>query len=214
MELKGSVMVYDISNFDLVDLRLRIFWESPIFSPLPSPGKGFLSSTGPLEEKSAPLVLTTALQSIANHLIHGPFPTQFPHPLPWHHMNSKIDRYFNRKTSTREEEGMRATAFFANAFTRDLEGLEDFGDIGLQPDCQQASIMAIQELTKFYEIENQIAEDQDFKSRYKAFEDLYNQQEWVQEDRKWAQRIAELAGFNPLATAAKKFKPFLGVVMS
>lgn len=97
-------------------------------------------------------------------------------------MNHKIDRYFNRKVSSREEEGMRATAFFANAFTRDLEGLENFNGVNLQPDFHQASVMAIQELTNFYKIDNQIAENVNFKGDYKALEHLHNQQEWVQED--------------------------------
>ena len=103
---------------------------------------------------------------------------------------------------------MRATAFFANAFTRDLEGLEDFGDIGLPPDCQEASVMAIRELTKFYEIE------QNFEDVFKSYSELYDQHEWVEEDRKWAQRIAELAGFRHLANAAKQFQPVTEVVTS
>lgn len=214
LELRNRTSIYDKPMFDVLDSRLNIFWESPIFSPLPSIDSGFLSSTGPLEETSTPLVLTKALQSIASHLIHGPFQSRFPHHLSWHHMNSEIGRYFDRKPSSREEEGMRATAFFANAFTRDLEGLENFGEVGLQPDCQQASVMAIQELAKFYKIENQIAEDGNFRDGYKAFEDLHNQQEWVQEDQKWAQRIAELAGFSNLATAAKQSRPANEVTMA
>lgn len=164
LELRYRTSVYDISSLDVMNSRLNIFWVSRIFSPIPSIDKVLLSSTGPLEEKSTPLVLTTALQSIANHLIYGIFSSKFAHHLSWHHMNSKIDKYFDQESGSREAEGMRATAFFANAFTRDLEGLENFGEVELQPDCQQASLMAIQELTKFYKIEKQVAEDDNFKA--------------------------------------------------
>lgn len=213
LELRYRTPVYATPRLDVINSRLNIFWESPIFSPIPSINNGLLSSTGPLEEKSTPLVLTTALQSIANHLIYGPFSSKLAHHLSWHHMNNQIDKYFDQESGSREAEGMRATAFFANAFTRDLEGLENFGEVGLQPDCQQASLMAIQELTKFYKIEKQIAEDENFKGGHKAFEELCNQQEWVQEDQKWARRIAELAGFSHLATSAKKSRPATEVII-
>lgn len=205
LELRKSSWARDKTAFDVIDSRLRINWESPIFSPLPSLDEAFLSSIGPLEEKCAPLVLTSALQGIAHHLIYGPFPTSFAYPLSWHHMNRKIDRYLNGKTSSREEEGMRATAFFANAFTRDLEGLDAFGDIPLQPDCREASIMAIQELMEFSKIEDHTAADAAFQDVRESYDSIYTQQQWVQEDRRWALRIAEVAGLKDLATAAKEF---------
>lgn len=211
---KASFALRGMSEFDVSSTRLRIFWESPILSPLPSADGGFLSSTGPLEERSVPLVLTRALQSIAHHLIHGPFPTRFPCPLPWHSMNQRVNEYFNRETTTCNEEGMRATAFFANAFTRDLEGLDNFGGIGLLPDCRQASVMAIRELASFYEIEGPLAEHPNFKDVSKSFNHLDDQHDWVQEDRKWATRIAELAGLRPLALAAKQLETTLEVTRS
>ena len=207
--LKGSSALLDKTILDVAHSRIRIFWESPIFSPLPSPDNGLLSSTGDLEESSIPLILTRALHSIAHHLIHGPFPTRFPYPLPWHHMNRKIGNFFDKKTRICEDKGMRATAFFANAFTRDLEGLEDLGVIGLLSDCQKASIMAIEELTSFYEIESSMAQQEDVSRTYSVLRD---QQEWVQEDRKWALRIAELAGFEHLSMAAKQWKSMIEVM--
>ncbi len=210
--LKGSSALLDKTVLDVAYSRVRIFWESPIFSPLPSPDNGLLSSTGDLEESSIPLILTRALHGIAHHLIHGPFPARFPYPLPWHHMNRRIGNYFDKKNGICEDKGMRATAFFANAFTRDIEGLEDLGVIGLLSDCKKASVMAIQDLTSFYEIESSMAQHAYFEDVSRTYSVLRDQQEWVQEDRKWALRIAELAGFEHLTMAAKQWESVIEVM--
>lgn len=126
--------IYSEKWFDIMNPRIKICWKSPIFFPLLLIDDGLLSRIGPLEEKSPPLVLTIALQSKKNHLIHGPLRSKFYHDLSWHPMNHAIDRCFHRNSGSREEEGTRATAFFLNAFTRDLEGLENFNGINLLPD--------------------------------------------------------------------------------
>lgn len=203
LELKKSFSIHRNPDFDVTDSRLRIKWESPIFSPLPFIDTGYLSSIGPLEEKCVPLELTSALQSIAHHLLHGPYPSSIASPLPWHPMNAKVDRYLNRKIVSREEQGMRATALFSNAFTRDLEGLDNFGYFPLQADCREASVMAIQELTEFFKIQDHMAADADFQNVRDAYDCIYTQQDLVHVDRRWALRIAEVAGLDHLAATAK-----------
>lgn len=116
-------------------------------------------------------------------------------------MNTKVDKYLNRKIDSSKEQGMRATALFANAFTKTLEGLDSFDHIPLQPDCKEASVMAVGELTDFFKIQERMTAGEDF---WKGFDSLYTQRDLVHEDRKWALYIAEAAGLSYLAATAKQ----------
>ncbi len=196
---------FSSSTASAVDSRLRIYWESGIFSALPASDTGALSSVGPLEETAAPLILTSALQSVAHVLAAGPFSKPLPKGLfGWHDMGGKLRNYFG---PGREDICMRACAFFANAFTRDVEGLEDLSFMGLPEDCREASKMAIAEVASFFKIDASLAENATNSSAWdldKTYSEVESQTEWVTQDRTWAERIAELAELKLLLAACKK----------
>jgi hypothetical protein len=184
--------------------RLNIIWESPIFSSFPS-DRGLISSVGPLEESSAPLILTKAVQSIAHLIVFGPFPTKPTAPFAFHTMSFKERLYFERND---EDQCMRATAFFANALTRDEPEPGAF-DFGLQPQCRESSVVAIQELISFYDltakVEAKAAEDEKW-ILLEAYDSVDSQLEWIEKDREWATLIADLAELKFIASSSRKLK--------
>jgi hypothetical protein len=189
----------------VLDSRLRIYWESGIFSTLPNSTTGLLSSAGPLEETPAARVLTSALQSIAHFLSMGPFAKPVPEGLfGWHDMGWELGGYF---APGREDACMRACAFFANAFTRDVDWLEDLGFQGLSEDCREASRMAIRELAEFFQIGSaldELAATGNSGSWSDSYAKANSQLAWVLQDRVWAGRIAELAKLQLLASTSKR----------
>lgn len=205
MELKKSFLS---SGSEVFNSGLRIYGESGIFSPFPSSDSGLLSSVGSLEETAAPLILTPALQSISYVLAQGPFAGPMPKTLfSWHEMGGKVRRYFKLAGMGMEDKCMRASAFFANAFTRDLDGLDAFGPIELPKHCRESSKVAIQELAQFFMIEETMRErgESDVSWRLEeSYAEGKTQEDWVERDRLWAGRIAKLAGLNALVSASKK----------
>jgi hypothetical protein len=190
-------------NYKVFHFRLCIVWESPIFSPFQSES-GLLSSLGPLEETSAPLILTKSLQSIAHLLVFGPFATKPTAPFAFHAMSSQENRYFLQKDV---DQCMRATAFFANAFTRDLPDPDAFGDFGLLPQCRESSVKAIQELISFYGLAEKVGEKAVSDKKWQlpgAYDGANSQHEWIELDQEWAALIADLAGFEFIAKSSLK----------
>lgn len=207
MEVKKSDFS---SNYppNLFDSRLKVYWESGTFSSIPNPRVGLLSSDGPLEEAMVPHILTCTLQSIAHILIMGPLSKSTPQTgFGWHDMDRGIARYF---ASNDEDVSMRACAFFSNAFTRDIEGLDDLSHMELLESCREASKMAIRELASFFKIDTEIAENAD-RDRSWVLDDSYakasSQIDWVLQDRLWAGRIAQLARHERLIKASNCFQP-------
>jgi hypothetical protein len=200
---------------DVISSRITIFWESAIFSHFPSSDTGYLSSDGPLEDSPAPLILTTAIQSIAYSLVHGPFVKCTPKPLfGWHGMGNELRGYFQSGGVEIEDRCMRASAFFANAFTRDVEGLDAFGDVELPEHCREASVMAIRDLAEFFKIEDKIVEHSKTDESWNlvgSYAEAKSQEEWVEKDRQWAGRVADLAGLNALVRASKQVEDFVKV---
>ena len=193
------------SSDKLFDSRLRVVWESPIFSPF-QPKNGLLSSVGPLEETSAPLILTKALQSIAHLLVFGPFATKPTALFTFHVMGHKESQYFSQKDT---DQCMRATAFFANAFTRDAPDPDAFSDFGLLPQCRESSVNAIQELISFYELVEKVDEKAAHDKKWQlseAYDSADSQQEWIERDQEWATLIADLAGFQFITKSSRNLR--------
>jgi hypothetical protein len=190
-------------SYKLFHSRLRIVWESPIFSPFQSES-GQLSSVGPLEETSAPLILTKTLQSIAHLLVFGPIATKSTAPFAFHSMGPQENRYFLQKDA---DQCMRATAFFANAFTRDLPDPDAFRDFGLLSQCRESSVKSIQELISFYGLAEKVDEKAVNDKKWQlpgAYDDANSHHEWVERDQEWAALIADLAGFGFIAKSSLK----------
>jgi len=202
-----------------VDTRFKVYWESVTFSPFPQYDTGAMSSVGPLEETAAPLILNSVVQSLAHVLLFGPFESKRAKGVfGWHDMGWKTANYFRKQLDARgkvdEDVAMRATAFFSNGFTRDIEGLDAFEDWGLEEHCRESSVLAIREIASFFEVKELILEKAKSDPEWSlvgSYKEINSQLEWIGRDRLWATRIAELAGLDFVLKACQEYEVNLKV---
>jgi hypothetical protein len=129
-------------------------------------------------------------------------------------MNGQLRGYFKQDA---EDKCMRACAFFANAFTRDLEGLEEFRHVILTEHSRESSLLAILELAEYFKIDEKMTEraltDESWRLK-ESYAEAESQEEWVERDRLWVGRIVELAGWEALVTASKEMDNLAKVISS
>lgn len=193
---KGDIkLIKPLRDFDgeLGSFRAAFSFTSRIFSTLPSE-YGTLSSSGLVEEAPAVLIIASALEYFADVLAKGPYEGDKGF---WDYMGGgRVSRYL-RHCDQDPDKFMRASAFFANAFTRNLAGLNAFESTELPEQCHGSSKLAIKELIEGYglaaEFQEQARTDQLWDID-RTYAQVHSQLRWVECDQMWASRIAQSAG--------------------
>jgi hypothetical protein len=180
---KGRLDIRNIQK-GIFDMRLRVSWDSPIFSPFVEKNRP-MSSEGPLEE--FPIQFADALKSIAHFLVFGPYDEHGdfpPAPYSFHRMGSTAIVYF---ITVDKDAFARASSFFSRAYTLQIPEEDQFLGKGFSKECRETSIIVIRELLQFYK--SDLLEDPEWDF-IEAFTNVTSHRDWALEERRWADKLA------------------------
>ena len=173
---------------------VKVQWISPIFAPFVAQ-TGTLSSDGPLEEMSIlNSNVTSLLQSLAHPLAFGPYyDLNNPHaPFKFHcEIGDGASEFF--RTVDREK-FVRASSFFARAYTVPAPQEDEFVGKGFSSECRETSATALRELLEWYDkdiLKDPVDKAWNFEN---ALQNVNSQREWALEERKWADKLIETCG--------------------
>lgn len=141
------------------------------------------------------------MESFAHFLAFGPYHYDYPGssdtPYPLHVLARELIPFYNH-CRTDEDAFVRASSFFARAYTLQLPEPDQFAGIGFSDECRNTSITAIRELLEFYNsglLRCIPGGPWDFHC---AFSSVQSHMEWAMEERRWADKLKVACGLKSL----------------